>query len=159
MDFTCHSGFSDLPMALVSHVSAFSMVKCRAAWRRRRRRVHFQSCFWLLEEQWLRKRSLLSRASLMMVCQASSNPLDSGSAFVTILHPGKLSFKEYLRDIDVTYRKSLHLIEISWGLELNKVQKCCQAILFWWLLKKQNWNFMDARLFWCIFPWELLINY
>ena len=38
----------------------------------------------------------------MMVCQASSNPLDSGSAFVTILHPGKLSVKENLKDIDVT---------------------------------------------------------
>ena len=37
----------------------------------------------------------------MMVCQASSNPLDSGSAFVTILNPGRLSFKENLREIDV----------------------------------------------------------
>ena len=37
----------------------------------------------------------------MMVCQASSNPLDSGSAFVTILNPGKLRFKENLRDIGV----------------------------------------------------------
>ena len=31
MEFTCRSGFSDLPTALVSHVSAFSMVKCRVA--------------------------------------------------------------------------------------------------------------------------------
>ena len=89
-----------------------------AAWRRRRW-VHFQSCFWLLEEQWLRKRSLLSRASLMMVCQASSNPLDSGRAFVTILNPGKLSFKENLREIEYwCYRKSFAII--SQWLELNK---------------------------------------
>ena len=85
---------SDLPTALVSHVSAFNMVKCRVA--AARRWVHFQSCFWLLEEQWLRKRSLLSRASLMMVCQASSNPLDSSRAFVTILNPEKLSFRKIL---------------------------------------------------------------
>ena len=102
-----------------------------AAWRRRRR-VHFQSCFWLLEEQWLRKRSLLSRASLMMVCQASSNPLDSGRAFVTILNPGKLSFKENLREIEYwCYRKSFAII--SQWLELNKA-----------VAQKQNWNFLDV---------------
>ena len=31
MDFTCRPGLPDLPTALVSHVSAFSMVKCRVA--------------------------------------------------------------------------------------------------------------------------------
>ena len=31
MDINYPSGFSDLPTALVSHVSAFSMVKCRVA--------------------------------------------------------------------------------------------------------------------------------
>jgi hypothetical protein len=31
MDINYPSGFSDLPTALVSHVGAFSMVKCRVA--------------------------------------------------------------------------------------------------------------------------------